>query len=109
MMFPEDDELDPKEELDRIDRNMSELASRRQYMQEKMKSQRLKPQVEKISDLAQEAGHLRGVVEGLSNRCNHLERRIKVRDELIEEREDYDIWKQRALDAEAKLKRRRKR
>lgn len=118
MMFPEDDEIEDKavknasQAVGRIDRDMNmmamdsmKMAEERVGLIEVIKSQQLDPHVKKIAKLAQDAGHALGANEALLSRVKHLEKRIAVRDEKLAEWSDYNTWRNRALNAEAKIDR----
>lgn len=107
--FPEDDEMDPQEELNTIDREMGMMAERRHQVIRDIKKRALDPATAKIAELADAAGYNRGIREGLEKRIKFLEMRIEVRDVRLNNQSDYSQIKNDLDAAELKLKRRRRR
>lgn len=108
-ILPVDDEFDEEaaEQLERIDRDMAMMADERSRIQHRARPKTLDPGITKIIQLAQGLGHALGANEALGNRVKHLEKRIAVRDEMLEETIDRNAWKERAEKAEATLARSR--
>lgn len=103
--FPEDDEMDPKEELSQVNRAIDDMSMRRDYLRREVSKRKMDPKDEKLVEVAWIAGEGKANERHLYKRITLLERRIAVRDEKLEELEDYDNWKNRALAAEATIAR----
>ena len=110
-MFPEDDEMDPREELKEIDRSMDMMMERRNHVKRELAKKRMDPKDEKLVEVAMAAGRGESTERHLNNRIRFLEKRIEVRDTKIsnlqrevDEHSDYDEWQESSAECERKYK-----
>lgn len=115
-IYPEDDDLDLERQLERVDNDIDRMArdmmmaeDHRKNLQKTIAKQQLDPLVAKAIEMAHRAGELLGENKALHNRIENLNSRIAVRDAEIERTDDRDDWKARAVAAEARIERSKKR
>lgn len=115
-IYPQDDDLDLERELERTDRDMDMMAREMRGLEERrddlvkaISANKIDPLVSKAIALAHQAGLATGANQALERKIQNLNKRIEVRDEELARTADRDDWKARALTAEGKIERSKKR